>query len=125
MSSTIQKVVRAKYAAKIGNDHFGINGAQYFYGNRTIAGIIGMKEASKVSGKIDYKDSKRKLVRLVAVCEKGQGSRKKVHRIGFYCDPSETEKALRNLPGKKVSRPRDTNYEIKNVYRPLKRVFQD
>ena len=108
-----------------------VNGAKWFYGNSKVSKQIG---AVKLTDKrvndfvrLRKSDGKELLVLLIAVL-KGQGvagvgdaaQNDKSYRFSFYCDPSQAESAMMNLPGVTVDRGAGLgSMKIDRVYRKL------
>lgn len=119
----------------IGGTRLRFSGAKYFYGDRDVKGIIGIKpvtDRDNTRDKLKPKNSqmyKMYLVRLTAVATgqvaggtgTNQAQRDKKFRINFYCHPEKVEDAILKLPGKSVDRGAGIgSLKIDEVYRARK-----
>lgn len=108
-----------------------VSGAKWFYGNTKVAKAIGAVKMTDKRLNDFYQargtDAKENLVRLIAVMG-GQGpvgignasQNDSKRRFEFYCDPSEAENALNDLPGLTVDRGAGIgSMKITRVYRKL------
>lgn len=129
-------VERVTVIAKIGNSVVEFAGAKYWYSDKNVSGVIGVKvktdkdvakDAIETGGGQDYK---KFMVRLTAVCAGNiagagnQAQRDKKFNVNFYCNPEKVEDAILKLKGKNVDRGAGAGrLTIQKVYRPRRVTY--
>ncbi|MFQ4134805.1 hypothetical protein PGN35_000635 [Nodosilinea sp. PGN35] len=121
--------------AEIGKRRCAFLGAKYWYGDKDVKGIIGVKPKTDKDTKgneIEDLDQsyKKYMIRLTAVCAGNiagignQAQRDKKFNINFYCHPDKADDAMLKLPGKSVDRGAGLGrLTIQRVYRPRRVTY--
>lgn len=129
-------VERVTVVSKIGASIIEFSGAKYWYSDKDVSGIIGVKvktdkdvskDALEVGGGQDYK---KFMVRLTAVCAGNiagvgnQAQRDRKFNVNFYCNPDKADDAMLKLKGKSVDRGAGLGrLTIQKVYRPRRVTY--